>query len=62
MGRADRNMLYADGGGIVFKLAEGLAKMTAVHVTAFEATGLTVLENLAETMLPRTLNQSLRKQ
>ena len=35
-------MLYADDAGIVFKSADGLAKMMTVIVTVFEAAGLTV--------------------
>ena len=51
-------MLYADDAGIVSKSAEGLAKMTTVIVTVFEAAGLTVFEKKTETMLLRTPDQA----
>ena len=41
-------MLYADDAGIVSKSAEGLAKMTTVVATVFEASGLTVTEKTTE--------------
>ena len=47
-------MLYADDAGIVFKSADGLAKMMTVIVTVFEEAGLTVSDKKAETMLLRT--------
>ena len=50
-------MLYADdAAGIVYKSAEGLAKMMAVIVTVFKAAGLAVSETKTETMLLRTPN------
>ena len=58
--RAVWGMLHADDAGIVFKSAEGLAKMMTVIVTVFEAAGLTVSENKRETMLLRTPNQAFR--
>ena len=51
-------MLYADDAGIVSKSAEGLAKMTTVIATVFEAAGLTVSEKNTETMLLRTPDQA----
>ena len=51
-------MLYADDAGIVFKSAEGLAKMMTVFVTVFEAAGLTVSEKKTETLLLRTPDQA----
>ena len=50
-------MLYADDAGIVSRSTEGLSKMMAVTVTAFEAAGLTVSEKKTETMLLRTPGQ-----
>ena len=55
--RAVWGMLYADDAGIVSRSTEGLSKMMAVTVTAFEAAGLTVSEKKTETMLLRTPGQ-----
>ena len=51
-------VLYANDAGIVSKSATGLPKMTIVIVSIFEEAGLTVSGNKAETMLPRTPDQT----
>ena len=56
--RAFCGMLYADGAGVVFMSAEGLAKMTVI-VTIFETAGLTASEKKTETMLLRTPDEAL---
>ena len=55
--RAFCGMLYADGAGIVFMSAEGLAKMTVI-VTIFETAGLTASEKKTETMLLQIPDQA----
>ena len=55
--RAFCGMLYADGAGVVFMSAEGLAKMTVI-VTIFETAGLTASEKKTETMLLRTPDEA----
>ena len=57
--RAVWGVLYADDAGTVSKSAEGLAKMTTVIGTIFEAAGLPVLsEKKTQTMLLRTPDQT----
>ena len=49
--RAAWGALYADDAGSVTKSAEGLAKMTTIIVTVFEAAGITVSEKKTDTAL-----------
>ena len=58
--RTASGVLYADDAGTVSKSAEGIAKMTTVIVTVFEAAGLTVSEKNNKTMLLETQDLASR--